>query len=73
MPIGIPTGFVVKKTKWKELTCPYDFNLIAESKWISKCWSNADAAVEIYNQEEFVSILISELGNYGIAEIIMQK
>jgi hypothetical protein len=27
----------------------------------------------LYNQEEFVSILISKLGDYGIAEIIMQK
>jgi hypothetical protein len=27
----------------------------------------------LYNQEEFVSILISKLGDYGIAEIIMKK
>ena len=30
-------------------------------------------AVEINNQEKFVSILISKLGDYRIAEIIMQK
>ena len=32
---------------------------------------NADVAVEINNQEKFVSILISKLGDYRIAEIIM--